>query len=74
MPTARAHILADGLDRVREVALAKGKRFDWVISNPPVHAGHPDDFSVLQELIAGMPSFYPVIACSLFLVSDRTHP
>jgi 16S rRNA G1207 methylase RsmC len=55
VPRAKAHILADGLDGVRHVALKKGKRLDWVISNPPVHAGYPDDFAVLQGLIAGMP-------------------
>merc|ERR1711998_678165 len=30
-------------------------QYDWIISNPPVHRGQPDDFRVLQELIEGAP-------------------
>merc|ERR1719281_1440103 len=28
-------------------------RYDWIISNPPLHHGQPDDFHVLQGLIDG---------------------
>lgn len=35
---------------------AGSEAFDWVVSNPPVHAGQPDDFRVVSELIAGAPS------------------
>jgi hypothetical protein len=30
--------------------------FDWIVSNPPVHAGQPDDFRVVAELVAGAAS------------------
>ena len=29
------------------------KRYDWIVSNPPVHRGQPDDFRVVAELIRG---------------------
>jgi len=29
------------------------KRYDWIVSNPPVHRGQPDDFRVLEGLVAG---------------------
>jgi 16S rRNA (guanine1207-N2)-methyltransferase len=32
------------------------KRFAWVVSNPPVHAGAADDLAVLQALLAGAPA------------------
>lgn len=28
-------------------------RFDWIVSNPPVHRGRADDFRVLLELVHG---------------------
>lgn len=28
-------------------------RFHWIVSNPPVHCGHADDFRVLRELCEG---------------------
>lgn len=31
----------------------KPKRYDWIVSNPPVHRGQPDDFRVVEELIRG---------------------
>ena len=30
--------------------------YDWIVSNPPVHRGQPDDFSVVQLLIRGAPA------------------
>eukprot|EP00747_Dinoflagellata_sp_TGD_P075910 gnl/TRDRNA2_/TRDRNA2_158931_c4_seq1.p1 gnl/TRDRNA2_/TRDRNA2_158931_c4~~gnl/TRDRNA2_/TRDRNA2_158931_c4_seq1.p1 ORF type:complete len:326 (-),score=48.12 gnl/TRDRNA2_/TRDRNA2_158931_c4_seq1:79-936(-) len=34
---------------------AKRKRYDWIVSNPPVHRGQPNDFRVVQLLINGAP-------------------
>ena len=31
----------------------KPKRYDWIVSNPPVHHGQPDDFRVVEELVRG---------------------
>ena len=28
-------------------------RFDWIVTNPPVHRGQPDDFRVVADLISG---------------------
>lgn len=47
VPDAEDYTLADGWQSQSDL-------FDWVVSNPPVHAGQPDDFSVLEELIQGM--------------------
>ncbi|KAL1525066.1 hypothetical protein AB1Y20_019939 [Prymnesium parvum] len=30
-------------------------RYEWIVSNPPVHRGQPDDFTVLLALIRGAP-------------------
>lgn len=30
-----------------------GVKYDWIVSNPPVHRGQPDDFVALIELIGG---------------------
>lgn len=46
---ASAHChLGDGWESV-----PTGLRFDWIISNPPVHRRRQDDFSVVEELVAG---------------------
>jgi len=33
----------------------KPLRFDWIVSNPPVHCGLTDDFQVVRSLAAGAP-------------------
>ena len=45
---APAVLLSDGWD-----GLPKRPRFDWIVSNPPVHLGLQNDFRVLRVLIAG---------------------
>ena len=53
VPTAKRFFLSDGWptnDRG-----SKCKRYDWIVSNPPVHRGQPNDFRVVQDLIGGAP-------------------
>jgi len=33
--------------------LAKPRRYDWIVSNPPVHRGQPDAFDTVAALISG---------------------
>ena len=42
------HYLSDGWTNISEEL-----KFDWIVSNPPVHSGKHDDFAVLQALIVG---------------------
>lgn len=37
----------------RAFSVGKPKRYHWIVSNPPVHRGQPDDFRVVAELIRG---------------------
>ena len=32
---------------------SKPAKYDWIVSNPPVHRGQSDDFQVVAELIRG---------------------
>jgi 16S rRNA G1207 methylase RsmC len=32
------------------------QKFDWIVSNPPVHAGLPDDLRLLAHLCRGAPA------------------
>eukprot|EP00658_Telonema_sp_P-2_P041286 TRINITY_DN29516_c0_g1_i3.p1 TRINITY_DN29516_c0_g1~~TRINITY_DN29516_c0_g1_i3.p1 ORF type:complete len:910 (-),score=183.72 TRINITY_DN29516_c0_g1_i3:361-3090(-) len=50
VPTADFH-LSDG--GPSEMEPCSG--FDWVVSNPPVHNGKSQDYTVLQELVRGTP-------------------
>ena len=45
---AKAHVLSDGF-----AALPRRPRFDWIVSNPPVHNGLQTDFKVLRLLVRG---------------------
>ena len=38
-----------------ESTTKKTLRFDWIVSNPPVHCGLTDDFHVVRSLAAGAP-------------------
>jgi hypothetical protein len=47
-----ARVVADGwLNLLRRQG--KTLRFDWIVSNPPVHRGQKDDFSVVRALLDG---------------------
>mmetsp|Transcript_14806 Transcript_14806/g.31383 ORF Transcript_14806/g.31383 Transcript_14806/m.31383 type:complete len:212 (-) Transcript_14806:206-841(-) len=55
VPQAKRFFLCAGWP---DTALAFPKRkkpikYDWIVSNPPVHRGQPDDFSVVKALIQG---------------------
>ena len=41
-------MLSDGFE-----ALPRRPRFDWIVSNPPVHNGLQTDFKVLRLLVRG---------------------
>ena len=47
--------LCDGWPHTPTAFAKKGKptKYDWVVSNPPVHRGQPDDFRVVNGLIKG---------------------
>jgi len=49
VPGARRLLISDGWRALEGRRL----RFDWIVSNPPVHWGRADDFSVLLELVHG---------------------
>ena len=49
VPEAKAVVLSDCWDALP----AKPKKFNWIVSNPPVHLGIQTDFRVLRTLIAG---------------------
>ena len=49
VPEAEAVVLSDCWDALP----AKPKKFNWIVSNPPVHLGIQTDFRVLRTLIAG---------------------
>ena len=38
---------------MRYQADKKKRRYHWIVSNPPVHHGAKDDFSVVERLIKG---------------------
>jgi len=50
VPNAR-HVLSDAWG-----SLPEGRRFDWIVSNPPVHCGLQPDFTVLSALLEGAAS------------------
>lgn len=47
VPGARKFFLCDGWPSGKIV------KYDWIVSNPPVHRGQPDEFSVVLGLIRG---------------------
>ena len=51
VPEAAGSVLAD-----RWRGIEADKRFDWIVSNPPVHFGKAQDFSVVEALAAGAAS------------------
>ena len=58
LPKAKRFLLSDGYppldaDGVPGESAAKPTKYDWIVSNPPVHRGQPDDFSVVLGLITG---------------------
>lgn len=61
VPHARHVVLADGWAAAGEGVRGGGcdddawrtRRFDWILSNPPVHRGVPDDLRVLTGLLGG---------------------
>ena len=59
-------VLGDGV-----AALPKGARFDTIVSNPPFHAGHDEDFRALTGLIEAAPTLLKPDG-TLLLVAQRT--
>lgn len=59
VPQARRFLLCSGWpDEAaafprRAAAGRRPARYDWIVSNPPVHRGQPDCFDVLVQLIRG---------------------
>jgi len=53
LPKAKA-VLGDGFLALQNLE-AEGSLFDFIVSNPPVHRGRPDDWRVLRELLKGAP-------------------
>ena len=55
VPTAARVFLCDGWPDTASAFPKKGKpkKYEWIVSNPPVHRGQPDDFVALIELIGG---------------------
>ena len=56
VPAASAHLLCDGWPHAPSAFAARGGkplRYDWIVSNPPVHRGQPDDFRVVLGLVRG---------------------
>lgn len=65
VPSARVHLCscwppAEGEaprgGRYHRALLPGSNAFNWIVSNPPVHRGQPDDVRVLQALCAGAAS------------------
>ncbi|KAK3284847.1 hypothetical protein CYMTET_7514, partial [Cymbomonas tetramitiformis] len=59
LPEARCH-LSDGWCSLLEASAAEPAsclRFHWIVSNPPVHCGLQDDFSVIEEMLEHAPRF-----------------
>jgi 16S rRNA (guanine1207-N2)-methyltransferase len=71
-PPAAACVLSDGWEALPPAAKPR-KRFAWIVSNPPVHAGAADDLAVLQALLAGAPSRLAP-GGSLWIVSQAQVP
>ena len=55
VPTAARVFLCDGWPDTASAFPKKGKpkKYEWIVSNPPVHRGQPDDFRVVRDLISG---------------------
>ena len=66
VPTGR-YILGDGLRAVAD------SRYDFIISNPPIHTGKGEDFRVLSDLIEQSPGRLRK-GGSILLVVQRTVP
>lgn len=60
-------ILGDGLESV------SGKRYDLIISNPPIHRGKDKDFSLLADLLVAARRYLSPSG-SLRFVVQRTAP
>ena len=53
VPTAARCFVCAGWPPLTSFKKRKPKRYDLIVSNPPVHAGQPDDFGVLVTMIRG---------------------
>ena len=53
VPTAARCFVCAGWPPLTSFKKRKRKRYDLIVSNPPVHAGQPDDFGVLVTMIRG---------------------
>eukprot|EP00928_Gymnodinium_smaydae_P027630 TRINITY_DN21300_c0_g2_i1.p1 TRINITY_DN21300_c0_g2~~TRINITY_DN21300_c0_g2_i1.p1 ORF type:complete len:976 (+),score=137.92 TRINITY_DN21300_c0_g2_i1:96-3023(+) len=49
LPEAKRILVSDGWHQLKN----RNLRFDWIVSNPPVHRGRLDDFRVLMDLVDG---------------------
>eukprot|EP00041_Stephanoeca_diplocostata_P027709 m.768691 g.768691 ORF g.768691 m.768691 type:complete len:954 (-) comp23231_c0_seq1:2234-5095(-) len=49
--SVQACLLENGLKKM----LKRGDRYDWIVSNPPVHTGLDNDFAVIAELLHAGP-------------------
>jgi 16S rRNA (guanine1207-N2)-methyltransferase len=63
-----SYVASDGFTGISPEA-----RFDWIVSNPPVHRGQPDDFSILEDLCRGAVSHLSP-GGSLFVVAQEHVP
>lgn len=60
------YILADGAAALAR--LAGGERFELIISNPPIHLGRQEDFSVLAALLEQGPKLLKLKGSLVFVV------
>ena len=53
VPGAARLLLSDGYAPPPPLSQLQTDGYDWIVSNPPVHRGQPDDFRVVQALVRG---------------------